>query len=102
MASHKMVFRYDDELRQALEAIKDRDGVPFHEQVRRAVVAWVEVKGVEVRPTPLAGRQASAAARLGRLTLGETVTAGPAVAQETVEEAVTEVNITSPACGKLW
>jgi hypothetical protein len=67
MACHKMVFRYDDELRRALETIKARDGVAFHEQVRRALLVWVAMKGVELTPAPLSGRQASAAARLARL-----------------------------------
>jgi hypothetical protein len=62
-----MLFRYDDEMRQALEAVKERDGVPFQEQVRRAVLMWLAAKDVE---RPLSARQASAAARLARLTEG--------------------------------
>ena len=66
--AHKLnvlTFRYNDEMRQALEAIKERDGVPFNEQVRRAVLAWIASKDVE---RPLSGRPAAAAARMSRLT----------------------------------
>jgi hypothetical protein len=42
-------FRIDDELMAALRAIKEREGVPVSEQVRRALLAWVEAKGVTVK-----------------------------------------------------
>jgi hypothetical protein len=38
-------FRVDPELMEGLRAIKDRDGIPISEQVRRALVAWLESKG---------------------------------------------------------
>jgi hypothetical protein len=63
-----MLFRFDDEMRQALAAIKERDGIPVQEQVRRAVLTWLATKDVE---RPLSARQASAAARLARLTAPE-------------------------------
>jgi len=39
-------YRLDDELLKGLEAVKERDGVPVSEQVRRAVRTWLEAKGV--------------------------------------------------------
>jgi Ribbon-helix-helix protein, copG family len=42
-------FRLDAELLDALRAIKDRDGIPIAEQVRRALETWVESKGVKVK-----------------------------------------------------
>jgi hypothetical protein len=39
-------FRIDADLLEALQEIKRRDGVPVSEQVRRALQAWVESKGV--------------------------------------------------------
>jgi Ribbon-helix-helix protein, copG family len=39
-------FRLDEDLLGALQAIKRRDGIPLSEQVRRALQAWVEQKGV--------------------------------------------------------
>jgi hypothetical protein len=32
-----------------LREIKDRDGIPVSEQVRRAIEAWLDVKGVKVK-----------------------------------------------------
>ena len=42
-------FRIDDELLEALRTVKDRDGIPITEQVRRALLMWIESKDVEVR-----------------------------------------------------
>ena len=39
-------FRLEADLLSALQEIKHRDGVPVSEQVRRALRAWVESKGV--------------------------------------------------------
>jgi metal-responsive CopG/Arc/MetJ family transcriptional regulator len=39
-------YRLDDDLLQGLETVKERDGVPVSEQVRRALRAWLEAKGV--------------------------------------------------------
>ena len=39
-------FRIEADLLEALQEIKRRDGVPISEQVRRALQAWVETKGV--------------------------------------------------------
>lgn len=39
-------FRIESDLLDALQEIKRRDGVPVSEQVRRALQAWVESKGV--------------------------------------------------------
>ena len=43
-------FRLDEEILAALQFIKERDGVPVSEQVRRALTAWVESKGVTIKP----------------------------------------------------
>ena len=42
-------FRLESELIAALQALKERDGVPATESVRRAVRAWLDQKGVEVQ-----------------------------------------------------
>ena len=39
-------FRIEADLITALKEIKRRDGIPLSEQVRRAVHAWVDSKGV--------------------------------------------------------
>ena len=39
-------FRLEEELLAALQFIKERDGVPVSEQVRRAITAWIESRGV--------------------------------------------------------
>jgi hypothetical protein len=43
-------FRIDEELLVALRHIWDRDGIAVPEQVRRAIRAWVDAKGVKVKP----------------------------------------------------
>jgi predicted DNA-binding protein len=40
-------FRLPDELIAALQQIKERDGIPIAEQVRRALEAWVQSKGIK-------------------------------------------------------
>lgn len=60
-----MLFRYDDAIRQAMETIKDRDGASFHEQLRRALMAWLASKGAP--PTPR-DRHRALVARATRLT----------------------------------
>jgi hypothetical protein len=40
-------MRIDDELLAGLQALKDRDGIPVSEQVRRAIEAWLKAKGVK-------------------------------------------------------
>ena len=42
-------FRLEEELLEALQEIRDRDGIPVAEQVRRAIRNWVDSKGVKVR-----------------------------------------------------
>lgn len=45
-------MRIDDELLEGLQALKDRDGVPVSEQVRRAIEAWLKEKGIRVKAAP--------------------------------------------------
>ena len=44
-----LTFRIDDELLEGLQHIWEKDGVPVSEQVRRAIRAWLESKGVKVK-----------------------------------------------------
>jgi predicted DNA-binding protein len=39
-------FRIDEELLEGLELLRERDGVPVSEQVRRAIQQWLVEKGV--------------------------------------------------------
>ena len=48
-----------EELKAALDVIRERDGVPIAQQVRRALQEWVERKGVPVKAA--APRKRSAA-----------------------------------------
>lgn len=41
-------FRIDSELLDGLDRIRERDGVPVSEQVRRAIRDWLKKKGVTV------------------------------------------------------
>lgn len=38
-------FRIDDDLLDAMTALKHRDGIPYSEQIRRAMREWLERKG---------------------------------------------------------
>jgi predicted DNA binding CopG/RHH family protein len=41
-----VTFRPDDEDLAAMEALKERDGMPYSEQIRRALKMWLATKGV--------------------------------------------------------
>lgn len=42
-------FRIDPELMEALRRVKEREGIPIAEQVRRALLAWLKSKGVKTK-----------------------------------------------------
>ena len=45
-------FWIDDELREGLRVVRERDGVLESEQIRRAIRDWLEKKGVKVKAAP--------------------------------------------------
>ena len=45
-----LTFRIDDDLIAGLNAVQERDGVLVSEQIRRAVRAWLEAKGIKPSP----------------------------------------------------
>lgn len=45
-------FRLDDELIDGLQLVWERDGIQPSEQVRRAIRAWLEDKGVKTKAAP--------------------------------------------------
>ena len=45
-------FRLDREIIDGLRRVKERDGIPTSEQVRRALIEWLAHRGVRVRPAP--------------------------------------------------
>jgi hypothetical protein len=51
MVRHRKMhsFYLDPELAEALKAIKERDGIPESEQVRRAVRLWLDEKGFQLK-----------------------------------------------------
>lgn len=48
----RYTFFIDEEQRTALSAIKERDGISESEQIRRAVTAWIKLKGVKAKAAP--------------------------------------------------
>jgi hypothetical protein len=44
-------FRLDPEILDGLLFVKDRDGIPLSEQVRRALRTWLDQKGVRLSVT---------------------------------------------------
>jgi hypothetical protein len=47
----RFTFWIDARHDEALKAIKDRDGIPATEQLRRALDRWIEEKGVGIGKT---------------------------------------------------
>ena len=50
MAKRLTNFRLETELLDALERVRDRDGVSVSEQVRRAIQMWLKSKGEPLTP----------------------------------------------------
>jgi hypothetical protein len=46
------VYRMEPELLDGLHQVKKRDGLPITWQVRQAIRAWLETKGVVVKAAP--------------------------------------------------
>ena len=44
-----IALRIDPDLIEALQQIRDADGVPVSEQIRRGIKLWLESKGVKVK-----------------------------------------------------
>jgi len=60
MAVRKLTnFRIDPDLAEGLKLVKERDGIPEGEQIRRAVRIWLESKDAikSPRERSIAGRQ---------------------------------------------
>jgi len=62
MASDKtrdkvLTFRPDPDTFDAMKSLRERDGVPFSEQIRRALRAWLEAKKVMKQSTALTSRK---------------------------------------------
>ena len=49
-------FRIDPDVMEGLRRVKDHDGVPISVQVDRALRAWLEKKGISVKPGARASR----------------------------------------------
>lgn len=45
-------YRIDDDILEGLRQVRERDGVPVSEQVRRALTAWLAEKGVSQKKKP--------------------------------------------------
>jgi hypothetical protein len=45
-------FRLEPAILDGLREVKERDGIPTSEQVRRALAAWLESKGVKMGRPP--------------------------------------------------
>jgi len=46
------VYRLEPELIEGLKAVKKRDGLPITWQVKQAIRAWLELKGVVMQAAP--------------------------------------------------
>jgi hypothetical protein len=59
-------FRIDPEILAGLQDVKERDGIPLSEQVRRSLRRWLEERGVKIETGGGSGPQ-RASARKRRL-----------------------------------
>ncbi len=50
-------FWISPDQKAALRAIKDRDGIPVSEQIRRAIDRWLEEKGTESAASRRGGKR---------------------------------------------
>lgn len=50
MALRPTNFRLDEDLLAALQRIKERDGIPVTEQLRRAIRLWLAKQGEKPQP----------------------------------------------------
>jgi predicted DNA-binding protein len=46
-ATKTFTFTLPDDLKAGLQAVKERDGLTEAEQIRRAIAAWLESRGVK-------------------------------------------------------
>ena len=56
-ALHSTTFRLEANLLAGLRHVRVRDGIPVTEQVRRAVLAWLKARDVDVELNPTNGRR---------------------------------------------
>ena len=49
MALKPATFRLETEILSALQRVKDQDGIPVSEQVRRALIVWLESRNVALK-----------------------------------------------------
>ena len=51
IVADRLLFNFviEPEMKRALEAIKERDGISESEQARRAIAVWIESKGIRLK-----------------------------------------------------
>lgn len=59
MSPRAATFRLPDELLDGMKEVQERDGIPQSEQVRRALRAWLEERGI-VAPEKKTARKRAA------------------------------------------
>ena len=50
--SFVITVRLEQPLLDAMDALQERDGIPYSEQVRRALLGFLDVKGFQVKTDP--------------------------------------------------
>jgi hypothetical protein len=50
-------FRVDSQVMEGLRLVKQRDGIPLSVQVHRALVAWLESRGIGEKAAPRRARR---------------------------------------------
>ena len=52
VAKERFEFWIEPEARKGLEAVKERDGIPVAEQIRRAIAAWLAERDATAKAAP--------------------------------------------------
>ena len=63
---HMTSLELPPELKAGLDAVRERDGVPQSEQIRRAIRVWLDAKDIDVEALVKAQGRARSAAKKGR------------------------------------
>jgi hypothetical protein len=45
-------FRIEPEIMEGLRRVKERDGIPLSVQVHRALMSWLDAKGIKTKAAP--------------------------------------------------
>jgi hypothetical protein len=57
MPKKTFTFAISDEMKAALTSIRERDGIPEAEQIRRGIQMWLDSRGASAKRKPVSTRK---------------------------------------------